>query len=53
MKRIMVLIKKWRKKRGSRKVCKASGYSCAECIHDEHIFEGISFRGTKCRLEEA
>lgn len=53
MKRVMVLINKWRKKRRIRKVCKASGYNCSECIHHEHIFEGVIFRGTKCRLEDA
>ena len=26
---------------------------CSECIHHEHIFEGVIFRGTKCRLEDA
>ena len=53
MKRVMVLIDKWRKKRRIRKVCKAFGYNCSECIHQEHNFEGIIFRGTKCRLEDA
>ena len=53
MKRVMVLINKWRKKRRTRKVCKAFGYNCSECIYHEHIFEGIIFRGTKCRLEDA
>lgn len=53
MKRVMVLINKWRKKQRIRKVCKAFGYNCSECIYHEHIFEGIIFRGTKCRLEDA
>ena len=53
MKRMMVLLKKWRKKRRIRKVCKAIGDNGSECIHHEHIFEGVIFRGTKCRLEDA
>ena len=53
MKRVMVWIKKWRKKRRIRRVCKAVGYNCSECIHHEHIFEGVIFHGTKCRLEAA
>ena len=27
-----------------------NGYYCPDCIYHEHIWEGIIFRGTKCRI---
>lgn len=42
---------KWMWKREKRKICKANGYNCSECIYHEHLFEGARFCGTKCRLE--
>lgn len=39
---------KWRYMRDHRRFCKANGYFCPDCIYHEHIFEGITFRGTRC-----
>lgn len=40
-------------KRRIRKICKVNNYNCAECIYHEHIFDGVFYRGTKCRLSYA
>lgn len=45
-------LKKWLKKRRIKKICKANRYFCPDCIHHVHIFEGVVFRGTRCRLED-
>ena len=37
----------------AQKYCKANGFYCPECIYHEHVFEGVVFRGTRCRLESA
>lgn len=35
----------------ARRICKANRYNCPECIYHEWVFEGVTFRGNKCRLE--
>ena len=45
-------LKKWLRKRRIKKICKANRYFCPDCIYHEHIFEGVFFRGTRCRLED-
>lgn len=34
------------------RICKLNGYNCPECIYHEWDFEGVIFRGNKCRLEK-
>lgn len=51
----MQIIKKlnqWKRKRAIKKICKANNYNCPECIYHEYIFEGLQFRGVKCRMEQ-
>ena len=45
-------LKKWLRRRRIKKICKANRYFCPDCIYHEHIFEGVEFRGTRCRLED-
>ena len=35
-----------------RRVCRANGYNCPECIYHEFLFDGAVFRGVRCRLEQ-
>lgn len=35
-----------------RRVCRANGYNCAECIYHDFLFDGVVFRGVACRLEK-
>lgn len=34
-----------------RQICKLNGYYCPDCIYHDWKFEGVIFRGNKCRLE--
>ena len=34
-----------------RRICKLNSYYCPDCIYHEWDFEGVIFRGNKCRLE--
>ena len=33
------------------RICKLNRYYCPDCIYHEWDFEGVIFRGNKCRLE--
>lgn len=33
------------------RICKLNGYNCPECIYHEWVWEGMTFRGNRCRLE--
>ena len=39
------LIYAWRKRR----FCKANRFYCPDCIYHDFVWEGIMFRGTRCR----
>ena len=39
------------RKREKKKICKANGFNCPECIYHDWVFEGIIFRGNRCRLD--
>lgn len=43
---------KWMWKRERKAICKANRYYCPDCIYHEFVFDGVTFRGNKCRLEE-
>lgn len=49
LKRILRNIKR---KREIKKICKANRYFCPDCIYHEHVWDGLRFLGTKCRLED-
>ena len=34
------------------RICKLNGFNCPECIYHEWDFEGVIFRGNKCRLDK-
>ena len=34
------------------RICKLNGYYCPDCIYHDWDFEGVIFRGNRCRLEE-
>ena len=33
------------------RICKLNGHNCPECIYHEWVWEGMTFRGNRCRLE--
>lgn len=35
-----------------KRICKLNGGWCPDCIYHEWVWEGMLFRGVKCRLEE-
>lgn len=45
------IIARFMQKRRIKKICKAWGYNCSECIHHDYVFEGTVFRGVRCRLK--
>ena len=47
----MGVIKKIIRRIKIRRICKLNGYYCPDCIYHEWHFEGVIFRGNKCRLE--
>lgn len=49
LKRILRNIKR---KREIKKICKANRYFCPDCLYHEHVWDGLRFLGTKCRLED-
>lgn len=42
---IKSVIKRIKRKR----ICKLNGYFCPDCIYREDIWEGITYRGNRCR----
>ena len=42
---------KRRRQRGTEWTCKVNNYNCDECIYHEHLFNGIRYIGTVCRLK--
>ena len=45
------LIGKWRQERKKKKICAVNGYNCPECIYHDFLFDGVVFRGIRCRLD--
>ena len=43
------LIAKWIAKRKYRRFCKLNGYRCPDCIYHDWVWEGVVFRGNRCR----
>lgn len=39
------LIAKWK----YRRFCKLNGYFCPDCIYHDFVWDGIVFRGNRCR----
>lgn len=35
-----------------KRICKLNGGWCPDCIYHEWVWEGMLFRGVKCRLED-
>lgn len=48
----MRVIKKIIRRLKIKRICKLNGYNCPECIYHDFVFEGVTFRGNRCRLEE-
>ncbi len=50
-----VLIKRIVHKLKHRRFCKLNNYFCPDCIYHDFVFDGITFRGNRCRYpkEEA
>lgn len=50
-----VLIKGIIHKLKHRRFCKLNNYFCPDCIYHDFVFDGITFRGNRCRYpkEEA
>lgn len=46
------LLAKWCRKRDIKRICKANNYNCTECIYHEHLYDGLRYIGTACRLED-
>ena len=45
---IRKLIYKMRKRR----FCKLNNWNCSDCIYHDFVFEGVTFRGNRCRYPQ-
>ena len=46
------MIRKWLRMRKIKKICAANRYYCPDCPYHEYIFDGVIFRGIRCKLDE-
>ncbi len=44
-----ILIKRIIHKIKHRRICKLNNYFCPDCIYHDFVWEGIIFRGNRCR----